>query len=431
MVERVEVAYVKIWGDTVGAVSWHPNGYAVFEYEPEFVKKGLDLAPLQMPLSKATAGTVFPFPALDKISFKGLPGLLADSLPDKFGNAIINSWLAQQGRDPESFSPIERLCYIGTRGMGALEYEPAINVTLDKTVSVEVERLVQLAQDVMSVRSDLSVSIGGSEQENNKALMDILRVGTSAGGARPKAVIAMNDAGEIVSGQADAPQGFEHWLLKFDGISDTEYGMTSGKGRIEYAYYLMAKAAGIEMAECRLLEEFGRAHFMTKRFDRVNNEKIHMQTLCGIDHLDFNARNGYEQAFQSMRKLRLPPIQQAELYRRIVFNVLARNHDDHSKNLSFLMNKLGQWRLSPAYDLNFNYSPGSKWVAVHQMSIKGKRDEFILPQDLLEVGKAMDIKKADEIYLDVQAAVKNWQYFADSASVVGKVAREIAQYLRV
>lgn len=431
MVQPIETAYVKLWGKTVGAVSWHPNGYAEFEFHPEFIRTGLDLAPLTMPIAKAQ-GRIFSAPQLSKVTYKGLPGLLADSLPDKFGNAIIDSWLAQQGRDIASFTPIERLCYTGARGMGALEYHPLLNDSIKTTVDVEIEQLVSLVQQIIAARKGFKTKLGnrGKAVEEN-ALHEILRVGTSAGGARPKAVIAMNKNGHILSGQVDVPAGYEHWLLKFDGVTDIELGPSNGKGRVEYAYHKMAVTAGINMMECRLLEENNRAHFITKRFDRIHNDKLHMQTLCGLAHLDFNLVNSYEQAFQVMRMLNLTVREQEEMYRRMVFNVLARNHDDHTKNISFLMDKTGKWSLSPFYDGTFNYKPGGEWTAIHQMSVAGKRDGFDLPVDLLDVGKQMGIPRSKEIYEQVADAVTLWPTFAKDAGVDSAMVAMIKDVLRL
>lgn len=339
---------VSLWGQQVGYVVWQKEfGYAVFEYEPNFLRSGLDIAPIQMSIKDAQSGDgIFFFPELRNNTFFGLPGLLSDALPDKFGNRIIDAWLARNGRDPKSFNPVERLCYMGKRGMGALEFVPRIHPKkLNKFASVEIARLVELTQNIMEHRQSLDVNLGSVESENTEALTDILRVGTSAGGARPKAVIAINDKGHIISGQTTVPKGYDCWILKFDGVSDEELGESKGYGRIEYAYYLMAKAAKININECRLLEEGGRAHFMTKRFDRKQNEKIHMLSLCGLAHFDFNVAGGYsyEQAFGIMRALKdLNQSDMEQQFRRIVFNILARNQDDHTKNISFLMDKQGK-----------------------------------------------------------------------------------------
>ena len=434
MVARVETASVILWGEAVGAVAWLADrGYAAFEYEPAFLKKGLDISPLRMSLEAAIKGDgIFLFPALVNDTFLGLPGLLADALPDKFGNSIIDAWLARNGRDSSSFSPVERLCYIGKRGMGALEFSPPVNQRFNKAVPVEVAELVGLAQDVMLQRGALDAGFSDDDKDNTGAIMDILRVGTSAGGARPKAVIAMNDKGSVVSGQAEVPAGYDYWLLKFDGVSDLELGAPRGYGRIEYAYHLMARAAGIEMMECRLLEEHGRAHFMTKRFDRVAGNKIHMQTLCGLAHYDFNMAGayGYEQAFSVMRQLHLSKAQAMQQYRRMVFNVLARNQDDHTKNIAFLMGPDGEWRLSPAYDLTYSHNPAGKWTNQHQMSINGKRDHFTR-EDLIAVGESISLPRPGDILDEVAEAVSQWPVFARESGVEARVIEEIGRNQRM
>ncbi|MBC2712114.1 MAG: type II toxin-antitoxin system HipA family toxin [Desulfosarcina sp.] len=429
MVDKVDTAVIKLWGDEVGAVSWlEDRSFAVFEYAPDFLRKGLDIAPLHMGLDDARTGDrIFSFPGLNKQTYLGLPGLLADALPDKFGNRIIDAWLARNGRDTADFSPVERLCYMGRRGMGALEFAPPVSRRFDRSVPVAVSGLVKLAQDIMSRRLALDVEIGASEKENSEAILDILRVGTSAGGARPKAVIAMDDKGNVMSGQADVPVGYDYWILKFDGVDDLELGRTKGYGRIEYAYYLMAKNAGIEMTECRLLEESGRAHFLTRRFDRHNSRKIHLQSLCGIAHFDFNMAGAYsyEQAFGVMRKLRLTKAEAIQQYQRMVFNVIARNQDDHTKNISFLMDTNGQWKLSPAYDVTYSHNPAGKWTNRHQMSINGKQDQFVL-DDLVRVGRSISISKPMDIISKVKDAVRQWPMFARKAGVRENHIQEIA-----
>ena len=400
MVRKVDTAIVKLWGDTVGAVAWlDDRAYSVFDYDPSFLHKGLDISPLHMSIADAIDGDGrFSFPALSKDTYLGLPGLLADALPDKFGNSIIDAWLARNGRDAASFSPVERLCYTGKRGMGALEFSPSIIDKYDASVPVEVSELVGLAQEIMQERSALDVSIGQSAQDNADAIMDILRVGTSAGGARPKAVIAMDKDGNVMSGQTRVPENYQYWILKFDGVTDLELGEPRGYGRIEYAYYLMARAAGIEIEESRLLEENGRAHFMTRRFDRNGGKKIHMQTLCGIAHYDFNMAGAYsyEQAFAVMRRLRLSKAEATEQYRRMVFNVIARDQDDHTKNIAYLMDADGKWKLSPAYDVIYSHNPAGQWTNQHQMSLNGKRDNFSL-QDLIAVGESISLTRTDQV----------------------------------
>lgn len=435
MVTRVDTARVMLWGEPVGAVSWLADrGYGVFEYEPAFLQRGLDISPIHMGLQQARQGDgLFYFSALNRETFLGLPGLLADVLPDKFGNQIIDAWLARQGRDGAGFSPVERLCYTGHRGMGALTFEPLINKGFDKSVPVEMAELVSLAQQVVTQRNQLNITLGEDEQQNADAMLDILRVGTSAGGARPKAVIAINEHGKVISGQGDVPEGFDYWLLKFDGVTDVELGKPKEFGRIEYAYYLMAQAAGIEMSECRLLQENGRAHFMTRRFDRVAGKRLHMQSLCGLAHFDFNQAGAYsyEQAFAIMRQMRLSKSAAVALYRRIVFNVLARNQDDHTKNISFLMDASGQWHLSPAYDVTYAHNPGGVWTNQHQMSLNGKRDHYALA-DLQQLGASISLSrtKVKQIIEQVTQAVANWAGYAAEADLSQTVTEEIARFHR-
>ena len=428
MVSKVDTATVRLWGESVGAVAWLADqGVGIFEYDPAFLKKGLDISPIHMSLADARQGDgLFSFAALNKDTFLGLPGMLADVLPDKFGNSIIDAWLARQGRHGADFSPVERLCYTGQRSMGALEFEPVMIGNLDVSVPVELSELVGLAQEIMRERKELEVNLGENERENADAVLDILRVGTSAGGARPKAVIAMDENGNVRSGQADAPEGYDYWILKFDGVSDLELGEPKGFGRIEYAYYLMAKAAGIEMTECRLLEEQGRAHFMTRRFDRMGGQKLHMQSLCGIAHYDFNMSGayGYEQAFSVMRQLRLSKAEIAEQYRRMVFNIVARNLDDHTKNISFLMKPDGQWFLSPAYDVMYAHNPAGKWTNQHQMSANGKRDHFNR-EDLVTIAESISLKKPEAIINEVVSAVEQWPAMAQTAGVKSTDISEI------
>lgn len=419
----MSTASIKMWGEDVGAVTWLiERGYAAFEYEPTFLAKGLDLSPIHVSLADGKAGTIFSFPNLDRETFRGLPGLLANSLPDDFGNKVINSWLAKQGRQKSSFNPVERLCYIGTRGMGALEFIPSnAPKSLNNSVSIEVQKLMELAQDVLIDRNRLDVQLDVADQKKAEAMLDILRVGVSAGGAVPKAVIAINDEGHIVSGQVEAPEGYEHWIVKFDGISPDAregFGRSTDSCRVEYAYYLMAKEAGINITECRLLEENGRAHFLTKRFDRQHNEKIHALTLASIGHLGWNPPGtvGYESAFQVMRALRLPYIQQEQQFRRMVFNAIARNVDDHVKNISYLMDRSGQWQLSPAYDMTFSYNPDDGRGEVHKMTINSRQDDFIF-DDFIEVAYNMEINKAEIIVGEILDVVTRWPEFANQAQV--------------
>ena len=433
MVTQVDTAYVHLWGMLVGAVSWDPNkGFATFEFDREFLEKGLDLSPIKMPIIEARRGTArFEFRTLSKETYRGLPGMLADALPDRFGNHIIDAWLARQGRTPENFSSVERLCYTGKRAMGALEFSPIINQVIERSVPVEVSELVELVQKVTKERSKLTARF---DREASEALLDIIRVGTSAGGIRPKAVIALNDkTKEVRSGQVDAPDGFNYWVLKFDGIKDDSLGDPAGYGRIEYAYYKMAMSSGIKMTECRLLEENGRAHFMTRRFDRTKDKgKLHMQSLCAVAHFDFNdpGAYSYEQAFQIMRELKLPHSDAEQQFRRMVFNVVARNQDDHTKNITFLMDKSGQWHLSPAYDVIYSYNPGGDYTSKHQMSINGKRDDFF-KDDLILLGKEINIKSIDRIIDDIVEVVSNWPKFAKDAGVEASRIKSIGKTHRL
>ena len=419
------VAEVRIWGIRVGAIAWNESAnHSVFEFDPKFLKQDLDIAPLKMPLTEARNGKrIFSFPSLSPETFQGLPGLVADSLPDKFGNRLIEEWLSRRGRTAQSMNPIEKLCYIGGRGMGALEFKPAIAPFENPSEPLQVNELVRLASDILHERNSLETSIS----ETSQGIEDIIQVGTSAGGARAKAIIAYNPkTGDVRSGQAHHSNGFDYWIIKFDGVNNGLLGDPQGYGRIEFAYHLMAKGCGITMTECRLLEEGGRAHFMTKRFDRAGTEKLHMQTLCGIAHFDYNMPNvySYEQAFQVMRQLRLPYPDGEELFRRMVFNVICFNCDDHTKNISFLMNKNGEWRLSPAYDVTYAYNPENRWLKQHQMAVNGKC-EHISRSDLLNVASEMNIKKPLEIIASIQEAASKWLAFAESAGIHRNQAEKI------
>ncbi len=431
----VDVAEIKIWGEWVGAVRWDESqqlGY--FQYDTKFIQKGWDLSPLKMPISQGTQ--IYSFPELrigrneTLDTFKGLPGLLADALPDKYGNRLISTWLAQQGRTENSMNPVEKLCFIGTRGMGALEFEPATIKTSTRNFSLEFDGLVELAKKMLHDREGFLTHLSKDEE---KAMMEILKIGTSAGGARPKAVIAYNrKTGEIKSGQGSIPKGFEHWLLKLDGVSGEQFGESSGWGRVEYAYYLMAKDCKIEISECRLLEENGRAHFMTKRFDRDGNIKHHTQSLCGMQHYDFNDMYGYsyEQVFQTMRLLYLTYPEAEQMFRRMVFNVLATNFDDHTKNFSFILKKDDRWRLAPAYDLCFSFDPTNHWVNKQTLSINGKRLE-ITKEDLMNIAKNNNIKKGDKIIDEMNSIIKSWTTYASQANVNNALKKKINNNLNV
>lgn len=428
------LAEVRLWGKTIGAVSL-PDGedVASFEYDAAFAQSGIQIAPMVMPLSRR----VYRFSELARPTFHGLPGLLADSLPDKFGNALIDAWLASQGRQPGSFNAVERLCYTGERGMGALEFAPAIGPRAKQTTHIEVSTLVELASEVLTHRNDLQASFAAEGRE--EALRDILRVGTSAGGARAKAVIAWHpETNEVRSGQIKAGKGFEYWLLKFDGVSgnkDKELEDPKGYGLIEYAYYLMALDCGIDMSECRLFKENGRSHFMTRRFDRLaTGEKLHMQSLCALAHYDFNMAGAYsyEQALLAMRQVQLPMQAIEQLFRRMAFNIVARNQDDHVKNIAFLMNKAGEWSLAPAFDMTYSFNPAGAWTASHQMTMNGKRDHFTL-EDFNACARTASMKRgrAAKILAEVQATVAEWPSFAETAGVPDVVREKIQRTLNL
>lgn len=424
-------ASIHLYDTQIGAVTWDSEReLGIFEYDEAFQRSGIEISPIHLPLG---AGR-FSFPGLPRETFKGLPGLLADSLPDKFGNLLIDQWLTQQGRSAASFDPVERLCYLGTRAMGALEFRPSL-LSAGPSEPLHLDALVDLANAALASRENLHTNL----RQSPEALATILRIGTSAGGARAKAVIAWNPAtGEIRSGQVTPEPGFEAWLLKFDGVSanaDKELSDPLGYGRIEYAYHLMARAAGITMSDCQLLEENSRAHFMTRRFDRTaTGDKLHLQSLCAIAHFDFNQAGAYsyEQAFQIARRLGLPQTDLTELYRRAVFNILSRNQDDHTKNLAFFMDRRGTWHLAPAYDLIYAYNPTGAWTHRHQMSLAGKRDQFTTA-DLLNAATAANLKppKAKAVLQEVHDAIQSWETHATAAGVTPDWIREIQANLRL
>jgi serine/threonine-protein kinase HipA len=413
-------AEVRLWGRVIGAVSLEDDqNYAAFQYDSDFAQSGIEISPLMMRLSDR----IYTFPELPRVTFWGLPGLLADSLPDRFGNALIDAWLATQGRTAGDFNAVERLCYTGARGMGALEFAPQKGPRLRQAKKINIDALVQLASDVLTRHGQFSGNLADAHRE--EALKDILRVGTSAGGARAKAVIAWNPkTNEIRSGQISAGKEFEYWILKFDGVSgnkDKELEDPKGYGVIEYAYYLMAKECGITMTECRLFEENERRHFMTKRFDRLpSGEKLHMQSLCALAHFDYNQAGAYsyEQALLTIRQLNLPVDAVEEQFRRMVFNIVGRNQDDHVKNIAFLMDKEGHWSLAPAFDMTYSYNPSGAWTATHQMTLNGKRDGFTM-SDFRAAAKSANMKRgrADAIVKEVLSVVKRWPEFAEAAKL--------------
>jgi serine/threonine-protein kinase HipA len=416
---------VRIWNMTVGAVAADPElGAYVFEYEPRWLRRGIELAPLLMP----TGGTQssFIFPALPE-SFKGLPGLVADALPDDFGNALIDAWMSNHDVAKDSVTALDRLAYMGRRGLGALEFRPMRGSAIESQKPLEMKSLVEAAREVL--HGDLA-----GDAHAQAALANIIRVGTSAGGARAKAVLAWNPrTHEIRSGQFEVAEGFEHWLLKFDGIGrDRELGTSADYGRIEYAYHLMAtQGAGIEMSACRLLEENGRAHFMTRRFDREGNAKHHVQSLCALLHLDYKQRatHAYEQYFQTIAQLGLNEAAFAQAFRRVAFNVMARNCDDHTKNFAFRLKQGARWELAPAYDLTHAYNPRGEWTYQHLLSVNGRFDE-IRSSDLLELGARFDIPQPKLILDEVRAAIARWSEFARAAGVPAERRRHIAADFR-
>lgn len=409
----VDIARVNLYGQPVGTFRWDNNRQlAHFEYADSFIGKGLEPSPILMPVRQ---GRVYSFSDIGRETFKGLPGMLADSLPDTYGRALFDRWLALTGRS--SGNAVETLCYLGKRCMGALEFEPAMDAPYSPDVRIELDSLVEVASEALSEKEEFGANL---EEDKKAAIAEIVRLGTSAGGQRAKAIIAYNPlTGEVRSGQIEAPEGFDYYLIKLDGVTaEAGFRETQNFGRLEYSFYRLVKECGIEMSDCSLIKENGRAHFLTKRFDRQNGEKIHMQTLCGIVHYDYrNPRSySYEQAFNVMRALRLPYSQAQEMYRRLVFNVVIRNQDDHTKNISFLMDRQGKWTLSPAYDMGFAYNPNGGWTAQHQMSINGKFDD-ITRQDLLEFAKRNNIKEATEIIDRIAEVSSRWPLLARECEV--------------
>ena len=434
----MEVIKVRFKQQDVGAVSFDTQtGLGVFEYEPSFIKTGIELSPLKMPLAQR----IYSFPELDFNTFKGLPGLIADSLPDDFGNAVLNAWVAMRGKSPNDITPLQRLQYTGTRGMGALEYVPATQIqSLNASQQVEVNSLVLIAQDILNTRSDFSVELNKNNQDDREAMLSLLSVGMSAGGARPKAVLAFNtDFTQAHSGQAAAPEGFTHYLMKFDGVSEQNknqetFGVPLGFGAMEFVYYLMAKDCGIDMMPCHLLPEGHRRHFVTQRFDRVGNEKIHVQTLNGLAHVDYKKPGSfsYAELFSVLRKLKLSAVDAEQLFRRMVFNIVARNHDDHAKNFGFVLQE-NKWVLAPAYDLAYSYKPGSKWVNSHWMSLNGKRDDFVREDfySLERMSSLFNRNFINSVIDETIEKVASWEKLAADVQVPKILIDEVARNLRL
>ena len=421
----VDVAKVRLFGMDMGAFRWDESyNVARFEYDKDFVAKGIEPSPIMMPVQQ---GRVYSFGNLNRDTFNGLPGMLADSLPDTYGRALFDQWLALTGRT--SGNPVETLCFLGQRCMGALEFEPATGPASDGNMKFEIDSLVDVAREALSKKEGFGVNL---DTDRKAAIAEILRLGTSAGGQRAKAIIAYNkDTGEVRSGQITAPEGFDYYLIKLDGVSaEAGFKETENYGRLEYSFSELVKRCGIDMTECSLIEENGRAHFLTKRFDRENGKKVHMQTLCGIAHYDFKLQRGYsyEQAFYVMRRLRLPYSQAQEMFRRMVFNVVLRNQDDHTKNISFLMDSDGKWRLSPAYDMGFAYNPTGAWTKTHQMSINGKFDN-LTRKDLMECAAVNNIKNASEIIDHTCDVASGWPILAKECGVPQSMIDSIVPHL--
>jgi serine/threonine-protein kinase HipA len=435
----MEVIKVKYKAFDVGAVSYNTGTQiGSFEYFPSFIKTGIELSPIKMPLAKK----IYSFPQLDQNTFKGLPGLIADSLPDDFGNAVMNAWIASQGKSTRDITPLQRLQYTGMRGMGALTYSPATKrKNLNASQPIHIESLVAIAQDVLDKRQQFSVNLENNGQEDKEAMMSLMSVGMSAGGARPKAVLAFNnDLTQVRSGQTDAPEGFTHYLMKFDGVSEHNknqetFGDPMGYGAMEYTYHLLAKECGIDMMPCHLLNEGKRRHFITERFDRNGNDKIHVQTLNGLEHVSYKqiASYSYAELFNTARKLKLSPDDAMQLFKRMVFNVITRNHDDHAKNFGFLLDKEHKWQLAPAYDLAYSYKPDSHWVSKHWMTLNGKQDNFTR-DDFYSFEKLSPIfskRKIDDVLNQTIEAVSNWDKYATEQEVPNSLVKEISENLRL
>jgi len=435
VMEAIQIHYRE---HLVGAVSFDTaTGVGAFEYAPAFIKTGIELSPIKMPLAKR----IYSFPELAYETYKGLPGLVADSLPDDFGSAVLNAWVTTQGKQLADITPLQRLQYTGKRGMGALEYTPATKLKkLNASHKIDIESLVNIAQEVLDCHNDWNVALNDTGQDDREAMLALLAVGMSAGGARPKAVLAFNDDfTQVRSGQVDVPKGFTHYLMKFDGVSENNknketFGDPMGYGAMEYVYYLMAQACGIEMMPCRLLEEGRRRHFITQRFDRIGNKKIHVQTLNGIAHVDYKMSGSYSYAelFSVARLLQLSATDAEQLLRRMIFNIVARNHDDHAKNVAFMLNNDHHWQLAPAYDLAYSYRPGSKWVNSHWMSLNGKRDEFTR-DDIYSLEKLSPLftrRKLKEVIEEIINHVSKWRELAIENDVPKALIQEIDSNLR-
>ncbi len=435
----MDVASVKYREHDVGAVSFNTaTGIGSFQFEPRFIETGIELSPLKMPLSQR----IYSFPEADRDVFHGLPGMVADSLPDDFGNAVLDAWFAAQGRPSTDITPLERLRYTGERGMGALTYHPASRRKgLNSSRHVEIESLVAVAQDVLDARAQFGIRLGTQGDQDEEAMLALLSVGVSAGGARPKAVLAFNEGfTQVRSGQTDVPDGFTHFIMKFDGVSEHNrseetFGDPTGYGAMEYVYHLMAIACGIDMMPCRLLNEGERRHFITQRFDRVGNEKRHVQTLNGLAHISYRRAGSYSYAelFATARELGLGADDAMQIFRRMVFNIVARNHDDHSKNIAFMLDDQHNWRLAPAYDLAYSYRPGSHWVGSHWMKLNGKRDDFAR-EDFYSLEKLSPLfgrRMIDRAIEETVEHVSRWNDLAAEHGVPPTLLKTVGENLRL
>ena len=424
---------VKLWDTVIGYVEiGKTEQYARFEFDPDFVESGIELAPIHMPARK---GHIYQFKELDPRSFHGLPGLIADSLPDKFGNKLINFWLTQKGKKSKDFNAVDRLCYISTRGMGALEFEPSNQEAEAIDKRVEVQELVELASMAFADNEKLNTKCTTGNIKSS--LLNILNVCTSAGGTRAKAVIAYNPKTKTVrSGQLKLPKGFEHWLIKLDGVTGSgnwDVADPMGYGLLEYSYYLKAKECGITMMESKILRENGRNHLMTKRFDRDGKGgKKFTQTFAAVAHFDYYecGAYSYEQLFMTMRKLNMPQSAIEEQFRRVVFNLVGCNQDDHVKNFSFMMGREGNWDIAPAYDLC--HAEGSDFTRFHQLSINGKLSNFTL-KDLKHLAQYARLpRNREKIVLEQTVnAFSKWQKTAKELEIPKTLLDHVHRTLRL
>lgn len=412
------IIQVKLWDKNVGLLSWDDNkGCSVFQFDKDFMQYGWNIAPLIAPLDSAYVQKSFPMSGNKEKLYGGLPEFIADSLPDYWGNIVFQKWMEANHLLPKSVNAVDRLSFIGKRAMGALEFQPA-HIQEDASINIELSSLYELANRLFLDRQDINI-----DMSNNLIMEDLYKVGTSAGGQRPKAIIGMDEeTGIIRSGQADLPSNFNHYILKFDTGKRNELPIT----KVEMAYYLMAKDAGINMMPSKLVEIEGTKNFMTQRFDRQNGKKIHTQTLAAMSSF----ADAYEDLFVVGRKLNLSADEQSQQYRRMVFNVIAENVDDHTKNFSFIMLPNGEWHISPAYDIVFSADPDSHFYRNHELTILGKRKN-ITKQDLLLFAQRQDIKNAASIIDEVAEVVMNFKAYAEMVEIddywIKKIMRVIEE----